>query len=78
MTTVKIHQNFLIGLLTQGRQTNALRVRSGLPEGCMLYGARVVDGVAYLDFIDGKPGMRMIDVTFDVAVPVMPKIGRDS
>ena len=78
MTTVKIHQNFLLGLLTQGRQTNALRVRTGLPEGCMLAGARVVDGIAYLDFVDGKLGNRQIEVTFDVAVSVAQKIGRDS
>lgn len=78
MITVKMHQSFLLGLLTHGRVINALRVRTGLPEGCMLVGARVSDSIAYLDFIDGKPGQKTIDVTFDVAVPALVGGGRDS
>lgn len=77
MITVRIHQNFLLSLMTAGRITNMLRVREGLPEGCMLAGARSHDGFVYLDFVDGQMGAKTIDVVFDVALP-MRVGGRDS
>lgn len=72
MITVRVHPNFLLGLLTQGKTTAPLRVRAGIPDGCILAGSRydIHRGVLLLDFIDGKPGNKEIEVIFDVAVQV--------
>ena len=72
MITVRVHPNFFLGLLTQGREIRPLRVRSGIPEGAMLAGCRYdsMRGVALLDFVDGQPGTKEIEVVFDVGQEV--------